>query len=924
MSRGSSEESQAPLSSAAPATAPSPWAPTSKLLQRQLKRATRGGAVELEALIRSIDDAYREAERERERQDNANRTLSEELTSLNERIRNEAEEQVRVLLAAVGEGIVVTDESGCIETVNRVAQLIFGYGSTELRGCHASVLWPEHTLDSEVHTEILGRRKCGEQFPAERTASVLRLAKREVTVLIVRDISERKRAEEELRHAMTRAEAASKAKSEFLATMSHEIRTPMNGVIGMVGLLLDSELTAQQRSRAETIRESGEALLLIINDILDFSKVEAGRLELEAHDFAISSVVESVVELLAPRAFRKGLEIAALVGADLPARVCGDAGRLRQILMNLAGNAVKFTSEGTVMLTVDVDRAAALPGDPRVFLRFEIIDTGIGIDEEQQGKLFQEFVQVDASTTRRYGGTGLGLAISRKLARLMGGDIGVRSRPGEGSTFHVVVPFEVVEGASLHQVVPPGRRVLIVDDTPTNCTIFEKQLGSWGLVPVSATSGDLALAAMMKALALGTPFDLVISDHHMPGMDGYELTRTLKSVPAFAAVPVILASSGVAEHADGATLFHAIFSKPVRPTELQTCLARLLGGTPAPAVIRVAEREEGASRGTAVRYRLLVAEDNHINARVALGYLENAGHRVDLVATGLEAVEAVRRFPYDLVLMDMQMPELDGLEATRVIRKLQGERGQIPIVALTANAMRVDSERCLAAGMNDHLPKPFDKAVLLEKVRHWAALGAALYPSRGSATSPPPPGASSAAAAPAVAAPAAGRHDAAAAADAPAPQAGQLPSSGPPPATTAAVPEVLAERPSRQSDLRDGFSAQVQELADLGDLIFNLGEDFASRVPEHVTALRRAQAARDVANITRIAHDLTGSAGSLGFQRVSATARRLQSVSGRDPEQTDQLLEILLRELQEVVAFVQGGEFVRLRGSKLPSMTPPP
>jgi two-component system, sensor histidine kinase and response regulator len=863
--------------SAAP-DSPAPTAPKSKLLQRQLKKATRGGVVELGALLSLIDDAYVEAERERERQDNANRTLSEELTALNERIRGEAEDQVRAILAAVGEGIVITDEAGRIETLNLAAQLLFGYGGEELCGSESSVLWAGDPETPSPHGEVIGRRKNGERFAAERTSGVLRLARRQLGVLIVRDISERKRAEEALREAMVRAEAASKAKSEFLATMSHEIRTPMNGVIGMVGLLLDSELTTLQRSRAETIRESGDALLLIINDILDFSKVEAGRLELEAHDFSISSVVESVVELLAPRAFRKGLEIASLVGSAMPARVRGDAGRLRQILMNLAGNAVKFTAEGTVTLAAEMEVCE----DERVVLRFDVVDTGIGIDEAQQIKLFQEFMQVDASTTRRYGGTGLGLAISRKLARLMGGDIGVRSRPGDGSTFWVRVPFEVVENAAPTLVIPPGRLALVVDDVPANLVIFDKQLSSWGLEVSTVSSGDLALAAMMKAKSQGTPFDFILSDHHMPDMDGYELARTLKGLPTFADVPVILASSGAAEHPDGAALFHAVFSKPVRPSELQACVAQLLGVASTPARAAGATSRPVADGAPATRHRLLVAEDNHINARVALGYLENAGHRVDLVATGLEAVEAVRRLPYDLVLMDMQMPDLDGVEATRVIRKLQGARGQIPIIALTANAMRSDSERCLAAGMNDHLPKPFDKATLLDKVRRWGAMGAALHAPRACTSAPPLPGHASVAA--------------------------EVPGAS---ATGSGLQ--AAEVPETQSELRDGFSAQVAELSDLGDLAFTLAEEFAGKIPGYAEALCLARNAHEASELSRLAHDLTGSAGTLGFQRLSATARRLQLLACRDPGQAEQVIDSLLGQLGDVASFIASAEFIRQR-----------
>jgi two-component system, sensor histidine kinase and response regulator len=848
-----------------------------KLLQRQLKKATRGGVVDHDALLRLVDDAYTESEQERERQDNTNRTLAEELTVLNERIRMEAEARMRALLQAVGEGVIVVDESGKIETFNRAAEAIFGFDGEVVRGAPVATLWPEHAehaAPTHPHCEITARRSDGRPFPAERSTSELVLDHRRLNVIIVRDVSQRKETERTLREAMARAEAASKAKSEFLATMSHEIRTPMNGVIGMVGLLLDSELSLSQRARAETIRESGEALLLIINDILDFSKVEAGRLELETHDFALAPVVESVVELIAPRAFRKNLEIATILGPGTPARVRGDAGRLRQILMNLVGNAVKFTSEGQVTLTVTGERR----DQARCSLRFEVRDTGIGIEEAQLDKLFQEFVQVDASTTRRYGGTGLGLAISRKLTLLMGGDIGVHSRVGEGSVFWVVIPLEQLPNLEGEREIPAGKRVLVVDDVVANCTIFERQFASWGMSATTVLSADLAVAELMKAMAQGAPFDLLLTDHHMPGTDGYQLTRMLKCLPMVAQIPVILASSGGADEKDNETLFAAVFSKPVRPSELRESVARVFAGG-AKAAARVAPQAVAQAAGA--HYRLLVAEDNHINARVALGYLENAGHRADLVATGHEAIEAVRRFPYDAVLMDMQMPELDGVEATKTIRRLKGTRGQVPIIALTANAMQSDRELCLAAGMNDHMPKPFDKALLLEKIRHWGAVGAALHPTRSGTTQPVPLSTMTAA-----------------------PRA--QPASRPP-VPTVATPAV--------GELTAGFVQQIAALADLGDVAFELTVAFADRLPEQRTELLAARDNGDLPAIARLAHNLIGTSGNLGFGGLCEAARLLQQHSKEAPAAVAESLAVMLSELELVLQFVRGPEFQRLRAA---------
>ncbi len=843
-----------------------------RLLQRQLKKATRDGTVDLAALLALVDEAYDESDHERERSDYSNRQLAEELTALNERIRAEAEAKVRAILDAVGEGIIVADDRGRIEGCNRAAERLFACDAGALCGSPVAGLW---LGDSTPSGELTARRPDGSTFLAERTASVLELGGGRRAVYILRDVSQRKEAEQRLREARERAEAASRAKSDFLATMSHEIRTPMNGVIGMVGLLLDSELSPLQRSRAETIRECGDALLLIINDILDFSKVEAGRLELETQDFALAPIVESVVELLAPRAFRKNVEIASLLAADVPARLRGDAGRLRQILMNLAGNAVKFTERGQVILAVSVVRRE----EDHCRVRFEVTDSGIGIDEAGQRKLFQEFVQVDASTTRRFGGTGLGLAISRKLVLLMGGDIGVRSQLGTGSTFWVELPLAELPAERESNVLPAGQRVLVVDDTEANRVIFERQLTSWGLEVEAVASGDLALAALMKALAQGAPFHAVLTDHHMPGMDGYELARTIKAIPMLAQVPLIFASSGVMDEARGSELYCALFSKPVRPSELRACLARVLRG----GAEESQAPDEPTARAPSQRLRLLIAEDNHINARVALGYLENAGHRADVVATGIEAVEAVRRFPYDLVLMDMQMPELDGVEATRAIRQLRGTRSQVPIIALTANALIADRQRCLDAGMNDHLPKPFEKGVLLEKVRRWGRVGAALEPS--GRTEPPPFAA------------------------------------GSEPAPSAAADSQVGNSERQRTaaviieGIRQSFQEQLETFADMREVLFRLVDEFVARLDEQEALLLRAVQMSDVAGLRRLAHDLVSTAGNLGFRELSEVAKRVQQLCHDEPVAALVAVLPLREQLRAVRAFVESGELSRLRAA---------
>lgn len=661
--------------------------------------------------------------------------------------RQLAQDQAREALAQV-EGLAAIVESsadaiigmtpeGLITSWNPGAEKLYGYTAAEATGQNVRLLIPDHLQpEDKVLAAVLNGgqahsfetdrvRKDGSIVPVSLTVSPIRGEHGVIGISTIgQDITARRAAEAELRAAREAALESSRLKSEFLATMSHEIRTPMNGVIGLTTLLLDTPLDEAQRKYAEGVQTAAGALLTLINDILDFSKLEAGKIDLDITSFDPQYLMDEVAGLLAEAAQGKGLELIAYCHPDVPPQLAGDAGRIRQILLNLASNAVKFTASGEVAIRVNVadqDARTAL-------VRFEVSDTGIGIDTADHLRLFDAFSQADASTTRRYGGTGLGLAISRRLTEVMGGEIGVTSTPGEGSTFwfSIRLPLAKERGRLAATPVPgllTGLRVLVVDDNATNRFVMESQLNTWGLRPDAVADARTALERSRTAVAAGQPFDVAVLDMCMPDMDGLELAHELSSDPALRGTRLIMLTS--ASQVSKADMTEAGISewltKPVRGSELYDRLIRLVAGNPAIEPASSLARTPMPDRSS--RGRILVVEDNEVNQLVACEMVAKLGYQAEVVADGAEAVSAIAASSYAAVLMDCHMPVMDGFEATRSIRAQEGRSGRLPIIAMTAGAQDEDRERCLSAGMDDYLSKPVDLAALDEALKRWVPRG---------------------------------------------------------------------------------------------------------------------------------------------------------------------------------------------------------
>ena len=763
-----------------------------------------------------------------------------ERKAIDNRVR-QSEERFRSMIENVKDhAIYMLDVQGCVLTWNKGAERLTGYQSEEIIGKHYLCFYPIEDRESgkpeQIMKTVLAEGQCedegwhlrkdGSKFWANVVITAVRNggAKLLGFSVVTRDLTLRRETEEQLRLAKEEAESANEAKSAFLANISHEIRTPMTGIMGMAGLLSDTELSSKQVEYCQIIQRSSDSLLTVINEVLDFSKVESGKLELEIIDFDLTSAVGEVVDLFAKQAEDKGVELINFIRYDVPEKLQGDPGRLRQIISNLVGNALKFTAKGEVIVRITVQEQTAAYAN----LRFEVSDTGIGIPKEKQDKLFSSFTQVDASTTRKYGGTGLGLAICKRFVELMGGQIGMDSEPGKGSTVWFTLKL-LKQSESVREAPRPrtdlhGLRMLVVEGNATNRTVFDHYLSSLGIVSRSAEDGPTALELLSLANENNTPYDLAILDFRLPSMDGLELARTIRQNPKFSSLKLLLLSS-VGKRDDAKLAREAgidgYLTKPVSLSNLFECLALLMGeaskGDDSNSFVTLHKLAELKSQ---TRLRVLVADDNHINQKVVASLLENMGHRAEVVGNGKQAVEAYQYIPYDVVLMDLQMPEMDGFEASLQIRTLARMQGRhTSIIAVTAHARKEDREKCLAWGMDDYVSKPINPMELR------AVLDRTLT-------------------APKTISPAAPLVDST---------------------------DVL------------NLSAAMTQIEGNNELFGEIARMFLAQYPKLLAEIHHASSTLDCAVLTSAVHTLGSSAGQMGAGRALAAARKLEEI-GRQEE----------------------------------------
>ncbi|MGZ4279211.1 MAG: PAS domain S-box protein [Solirubrobacteraceae bacterium] len=753
-----------------------------------------------------------------------------------------SDHRTRQIVENAHDAFISIDARGRITGWNSQAEASFGWARGDALGRElAETIIPEpqraaHRLGLERFLAtgegpVLGRRleltalhRDGREFPVELTISPIEMEQGYAFNAFLRDITERKGAEQELALARDQALEASRMKSMFVANVSHEIRTPMNGVIGMSELLLDTELDEAQREYAEAISASGEALLTIIDDILDFSKIEAGKLELDPTDFDLREAIERACGMLAARAHEKGLELAVAIGPEVPALVRADSARLRQVLTNLVANAIKFTATGEVVV-----RASATPAsDGEALVRVEVSDTGIGIEREALEQLFEPYAQADGSTTRKYGGSGLGLAISRQLIELMDGRVGAESELGRGSSFWFELPVVRVQagdGPPDEQPTLAGLRVLVVDDSATSRRILERQLCSWHMSCEVADSAARAMELLESAAAAGMPFALALLDLNMPHVDGYELAGAVRANPALRGTRlVLLSSSGGRSGAPEEAALDGVLVKPVRQSRLYEQIQAVIAGE-RPVAARAVATEDADAPHRGATAAVLVVEDTPINQAVAAHMLERCGFEAQVAENGRQALEALSQRTYAAVLMDCQMPELDGYETTREIRRLEQGGPRMPIIAMTANAMQGERERCLAAGMDDYLTKPLRQRTLKDTLSRWVA-------GRPTSSHDPHPG----------------------------------PENGAPRGAHA------------DSQLLD--EAIVLELEALdGDVLPDLVALYFDDAAERVAGLGDAVARADTDAVARMAHTLRGSSSTLGAAHVAHIAFELEQTA---------------------------------------------
>jgi CheY-like chemotaxis protein/HPt (histidine-containing phosphotransfer) domain-containing protein len=764
-----------------------------------------------------------------------------DLESLNRQLEHRSkalqasEENYRALLQSNADAIIVVNRDNIVRFINKASETLFDRESEQFLG---KKLWFELLPGDSTEIKIAG--KDGVSMAEMRVVETN--WEGEVAYLAsLRDITLRKQAEEQLQKAKDVAEIATRTKSEFLANMSHEIRTPMNAIIGLTGLLLDTELTAQQRDFVETIRSSGNSLLTIINDILDFSKIESGKLELEQFPFNLRNCIEEALDLLAPKVAEKGLNLACLLDENTPVAVASDVTRLRQILVNLLSNAIKFTERGEITVSLSTGLVESDAHELVYELQFSVSDTGIGIPENRVGRLFQSFSQVDASTTRHYGGTGLGLAICKRLCEMMGGKIWVESKQGKGSTFHFTIqakPVTAKKPAFLAKEQPQlsGKRILIVDHSSINRYILCRQTENWGMQSCAAASRE----EMIDLLRLEQPFDTVILDQHLLETEGQSLIADIRSHSGEKELPLVALTWLNRRHeignSDGIN-FAAFLTKPIKISQIHDVLTGLFGGTIVSSGTTAVKSEIDRTLAQRVPLRILLAEDNAVNQKVAVHILERMGYRVDVAANGIEVLRALDRQPYDVILMDMHMPEMDGIEATRQIRYRDSSVNP-RIIAMTANAMKEDREKCLLAGMDDFITKP----VAIEELQK------------------------------------------------------ALERCGQQATETAAIPASAAQLPALKPTIDITVLHNLHQLQneDEPDLVTEFIDLFLRDAPVRLAAMKDATLKEDPKTLEHIAHSLKSSSGSLGAMKMMDICNILEKMGreGQIKEARNTLVQI--------------------------------